>query len=106
MSLAADTHMGRLELRVRDMPTMLAYYTDGVGLEPLVDEPGSVTLGHSQTPVTTSSPRRSTSPTQRVTGSSSTTTDRATSGSGPATRSRWPRSTSIPPSSSRSTWPG
>ena len=37
MSLAADTHMGRLELRVRDMPTMLAYYTDGVGLEPLTD---------------------------------------------------------------------
>ncbi|HSO70063.1 MAG TPA: VOC family protein [Arachnia sp.] len=51
MSLHADTHMGRLELRVRDMSSMLAYYTDGVGLEPLVDEPGSVTLGHSHTPI-------------------------------------------------------
>ena len=51
MSLAADTHMGRLELRVRDMPSMLAYYTDGVGLEPLTDEPGAVTLGHGGTPI-------------------------------------------------------
>lgn len=51
MSLHADTHMGRLELRVRDMTTMLAFYTRGVGLEPLADEPGSVTLGHAGTPI-------------------------------------------------------
>lgn len=51
MSLHADTHMGRLELRVRDMTTMLAFYTRGVGLEPLADEPGSVTLGHAGKPI-------------------------------------------------------
>ena len=51
MSLAAETHMGRLELRVRDLGAQLAYYTDGVGLEPLADEPGAVTLGHAGTPI-------------------------------------------------------
>lgn len=50
-SLAADTHMGRLELRVADMATQLAYYTDGVGLVPLSEEPGAITLGHSGTPI-------------------------------------------------------
>ena len=50
-SLAAETHMGRLELRVLDMATQLAFYTDGVGLEPLSDEPGAVTLGHNGTPI-------------------------------------------------------
>ncbi len=51
MSLAPTTHMGRLELRVRDMKTQLAFYTDGVGLVPLSDEPGAVTLGLGTTPV-------------------------------------------------------
>ena len=37
--------MGRLELRVHDMNKQLAFYTDGVGLEPLTDEPGAITLG-------------------------------------------------------------
>ena len=43
--------MGTLELRVRDMATMLAYYTDGVGLVPLTDAPGAVTLGLGQRPI-------------------------------------------------------
>lgn len=43
--------MGRLELRVRDMDTQLEYYTKGLGLTPLADEPGAVTLGLSETPV-------------------------------------------------------
>ncbi|MCC2592250.1 VOC family protein [Tessaracoccus sp. OS52] len=43
--LAAETTMDRLELRVRDMDTMLKYYTDGVGLAPLRTEPGSAVLG-------------------------------------------------------------
>ena len=43
--------MGTLELRVRDMGTMLAYYTDGVGLVPLADGPGSATLGLGGTPI-------------------------------------------------------
>lgn len=51
MSLAPQTHMGRLELRVHDMAQLLAFYTDGVGLRPLSDEPGAVTLGLGSTPV-------------------------------------------------------
>lgn len=45
MTLAAETHMGRLELRVRDMDTMFDYYRRGVGLTPLHEEKGAVTLG-------------------------------------------------------------
>lgn len=45
MSFAADTKMGRLELRVRDMDTVLDFYTRGVGLAPISDEPGAVNLG-------------------------------------------------------------
>ena len=66
MSLAADTHMGRLELRVRDMPTMLTYYTQGVGLEPLADEPGSVTLGHAGTPIVRLTEARDLRPARRT----------------------------------------
>ncbi|WP_040282548.1 VOC family protein [Tessaracoccus massiliensis] len=51
MSLAPETHMGTLELRVRDMGTMLSYYTDGIGLVPLSDEPGAAVLGLGDTPV-------------------------------------------------------
>ncbi len=43
--LAAATTVGTLELRVRDMTTMLAYYTDGIGLEPLRHASGAVVLG-------------------------------------------------------------
>lgn len=43
--------MGTLELRVRDMYRQLAFYTDGVGLAPLADGPGSVTLGLGDTPI-------------------------------------------------------
>ena len=50
-TLAPQTHMGRLELRVHDLATELAFYTDGVGLEPISDEPGAVTLGHGGTPI-------------------------------------------------------
>lgn len=50
-TLAAETHMGRLELRVRDLGTQLDYYTEGVGLEPIADEPGAVTLGLAGTPI-------------------------------------------------------
>ena len=50
-NLAADTRMGRLELRVRDLGTQLAFYTDGVGLTPLAEEPGAVTLGLGATPI-------------------------------------------------------
>ncbi|MHA7861546.1 VOC family protein [Tessaracoccus sp. Y36] len=51
MTLAPETRMGRLELRVRDLKQQLAFYTDGVGLVPLSDEPGAVTLGLGQTPI-------------------------------------------------------
>ncbi len=50
-SFAPETHMGRLELRVRDMERQLAFYTEGVGLEPISDEPGAVTLGHGGRPI-------------------------------------------------------
>ena len=50
-NLAADTRMGRLELRVRDLGTQLAFYTDGVGLTPLAEQPGAVTLGLGATPI-------------------------------------------------------
>lgn len=50
-TLAADTRMGRLELRVRDLGAQLAYYADGIGLTPMTDEPGAVTLGLSGVPV-------------------------------------------------------
>lgn len=50
-SFAPETHMGRLELRVRDMERQLAFYTEGVGLEPISDEPGAVTLGHGGQPI-------------------------------------------------------
>ncbi|NLE96813.1 MAG: VOC family protein [Propionibacterium sp.] len=43
--------MGRLELRVRDMANLVDYYTRGIGLKPLSDEPGAVTLGLADTPV-------------------------------------------------------
>ncbi|WP_461108182.1 VOC family protein [Tessaracoccus terricola] len=43
--LAAETTMDRLELRVRDMETMVKYYTEGVGLTPLRTEPGAAVLG-------------------------------------------------------------
>ncbi|TRY19871.1 VOC family protein [Tessaracoccus rhinocerotis] len=43
--LAAGTTMDRLELRVRDMETMVRYYTEGVGLVPLRTEPGAAVLG-------------------------------------------------------------
>jgi len=65
MSLHADTHMGRLELRVRDMPGMLAYYTEGVGLEPLADEPGALTLGHGGTPIVRLTESRELRPSRR-----------------------------------------
>lgn len=45
MSLAAETKMGRLELRVRDMDQTLDFYTRGVGLTPISDGPGSASLG-------------------------------------------------------------
>lgn len=50
-SFAPETHMGRLELRVRDMGTQLDYYTSGIGLVPLSEEPGAITLGHQGTPI-------------------------------------------------------
>lgn len=50
-TLAADTRMGRLELRVRNLGAQLAYYADGIGLTPLTDEPGAVTLGLAGVPV-------------------------------------------------------
>lgn len=50
-TLAAETHMGRLELRVRDLGAQLDYYTEGIGLEPIADEPGAVTLGLAGIPI-------------------------------------------------------
>lgn len=49
--LAAATTMGTLELRVRDMAKMLDYYTDGVGLVGLRDEPGAAILGLGETEI-------------------------------------------------------
>ena len=51
MTLASSTHMGRLELRVRDLGKQLTFYTEGVGLTPLADDAGAVTLGLGSTPV-------------------------------------------------------
>ncbi|SDL09221.1 VOC family protein [Tessaracoccus oleiagri] len=51
MSLAADTRMGRLELRVRDMGTLFDYYTKGIGLTPISEDKGAATLGLHGTPV-------------------------------------------------------
>jgi len=42
---ASQTHMGTLELLVRDMDTMLDFYTEGVGLVPMSHENGTVILG-------------------------------------------------------------
>jgi catechol 2,3-dioxygenase len=43
--------MGRLELRVRDMDTLFDYYTRGIGLAPMTEDKGAVTLGLHGTPV-------------------------------------------------------
>lgn len=43
--LDAATRMGHLELRVRDLASMLAFYTEGVGLHPLREESGTIVLG-------------------------------------------------------------
>ncbi|HZK06310.1 MAG TPA: VOC family protein [Actinomycetaceae bacterium] len=51
--LAAGTHMGVVDLRVSDLPGVLAFYTDGVGLVPLDEERGIVTLGLGTRPVLT-----------------------------------------------------
>ena len=39
------THMDMLSLRVRHLPGLLAYYTDGVGLVPLSEGSGRIALG-------------------------------------------------------------
>lgn len=49
--LAAETAMGTLELRVRDMDVMLDYYTNGVGLTPLRSESGAAVLGLGDTEI-------------------------------------------------------
>lgn len=43
--LHPGTRMGTLELLVADLPTMLSFYVDGVGLVPLSDDGGRVVLG-------------------------------------------------------------
>ena len=43
--LGADTRMGAVELRVKDLQTVRRFYEEGVGLEPLGETGGSVSLG-------------------------------------------------------------
>lgn len=43
--LAADTHMGTVDLLVRDLETMVAYYREGIGLDVLAETGGTITLG-------------------------------------------------------------
>ena len=45
--------MGRLDLRVADLPAMLRFYVDGIGLFPIAEENGGVVLGLGSTPVVT-----------------------------------------------------
>ncbi len=49
--LDPKTHMDTLVLRVSDLPAEMAYYTNGVGLIPLAEGSGSVTLGLGDRPV-------------------------------------------------------
>ena len=49
--LAADTSMGAVTLKVGNVDAMAKYYRDGVALEVLSEEAGSVTLGRGTTPV-------------------------------------------------------
>ena len=50
-TLAADTYMGPVTLRVADLDAMTAYYRDGVGLQVLEQAGPLVTLGRGMTPV-------------------------------------------------------
>lgn len=45
------THMDTLSLRVADLPAMVRYYTDGVGLAPLAEGGGTITLGLGARPI-------------------------------------------------------
>lgn len=49
--LDAATRMDTLSLRVADLPLMVDYYTSGVGLVPLAEGGGTVTLGLGERPV-------------------------------------------------------
>lgn len=51
--LAPETRMGRLALKVADLPTMIDFYVNGVGLFPLAEEDGGVVLGLGSTPIIT-----------------------------------------------------
>jgi len=50
-TLAADTSMGPVTLRVADLTAMTAYYRDGVGLQVLSEAGPTVTLGRGSRPV-------------------------------------------------------
>lgn len=50
-ALPAATRMDRLDLRVADLPAMLRFYVDGIGLFPLAEENGAVVLGLGSAPV-------------------------------------------------------
>ena len=51
--LAAATRMGVVNLRVSDLPAVLAFYVDGVGLAPLNEDAGTIVLGLGDMPVVT-----------------------------------------------------
>ena len=50
-TLAADTAMGAVTLRVRDLDAQTSYYRDGVALNVLATESGRVVLGRGTTPI-------------------------------------------------------
>lgn len=50
-ALAHDTSMGVVDLLVSDLDTMVAYYSDGVGLDLISTSSGSATLGRGSTPI-------------------------------------------------------
>ncbi|WP_147915273.1 VOC family protein [Ruania zhangjianzhongii] len=50
-ALAQDTAMGVVDLLAGDLDTMVAYYTDGVGLDLISMANGTATLGRGSTPI-------------------------------------------------------
>lgn len=57
-ALAQDTAMGVVDLLVRDMDTMVAYYTEGVGLDVITTTGDLVVLGRGTAPIMRLTQRR------------------------------------------------
>lgn len=53
LRLPDATRMGVVDLKVSNLPEVLAFYTEGVGLEPMAEAGGVITLGLAGAPVLT-----------------------------------------------------